>query len=100
MTRPAFWRTKEVQADGSVATVPHYKPATREEMKDPSMFQFPFQLEYEYEGDHIFPNDREVAWYDRLRDHFNGLCNDTTGDGHCETGVPLVSVYAWTAPEG
>ena len=83
VVRPAYWKTKEVQADGSVVTVPHYKPSKKEELRDYSTYQFPFQLEYEYEGIHTFPDDREVEWYDRLRKHFNKLCNDTTGDGHC-----------------
>lgn len=98
VVRPAYWRTKEVQADGSVVTVPHYKPNTKEEARDYSTYQFPFQLEYE--GVHNFPNDRDAEWYDRLRDHFNVLCADTTGNGHCAAGVPLLDVYAWTAPEG
>lgn len=98
VVRPAYWRTKEVQADGSVVTVPHYKPTTKAEVRDYSTYQFPFQLEYE--GVHNFPDDRDVEWYDRLREHFNNECADTTGDGHCHTGVPLLDVYAWTAPEG
>ena len=69
VVRPAFWRTKEVQADGSVVTVPHYKPTKGKEARDYSTYQFPFQLEYE--GVHNFPNDRDAEWYDRLRDHFN-----------------------------
>ena len=69
MVRPAYWKTKETQADGTVVTVPLYMPTTKDEVRDYSKYQFPFQLEYE--GVHNFPNDRDAEWYDRLRDHFN-----------------------------
>lgn len=41
-----------------------------------------------------------MEWYNRLKDHFNEKCEDENNDGHCESGVKIFDVYAWTAPEG
>ena len=78
--------------------MPHYKPNTKGALRDYETYQFPFQLEYE--GVHNFPDDRDEDWYKRMSKHFNDFCDDTTGDGHCATGVPILNVYALTAPDG
>ena len=96
---PAFWTTGPgVAPDGTANESMHTYPATTKEMRNRKKYQYPFQLEYE--GVHNFPNDRDEEWYDRLKDHFNKQCVDKNGDGHCESGVKILDVYAWTAPEG
>ena len=70
VVRPAYWKSKQEQEDGTDVKVTHWMPTSKDEVRDYSTYQFPFQLEYE--GVHNFPNDREAEWYDRLRDHFNG----------------------------
>ena len=60
-------------------------------------FRFPYQLEYE--GVHHFPNDDDVIWYDRIKDHFNDkVGKDEDGDGVIDN-VTLLKVFAWNAPE-
>ena len=96
---PAFWTTRSgVAPDGTAHEQMHVEETDRSVRKDRSLYQFPFQLEYE--GVQNFPDDRDETWYDRLKDYFNEQCDDSNGDGHCESGVKIMDVYAWTAPEG
>jgi len=52
-------------------------------------FRAPYALEYE--SSKHFPNDNDVTWYDRLKNHWNPSI---------ESGeeMPFIDVYAWTAP--
>ena len=72
----------------------------KKEMRDPDLYQFPFQLEYEGVSYYDQAVHEDLPWHEAMRDHFNSQCTDRKGNGDCDNRVKVMDVYGWTAPEG